>query len=184
MQAQQTEAVRQAYRQEQRRLLAFIRQRVADRTEAEDILQDVFVQFAESFSLVTPIEQIGAWLFRVARFRIIDRYRKKKPVAFSAFEHDEEEADSALPDFLLAAGDSPETDYARTELWEALAEALAELPAEQREVFVQHELENQSFKEMAAQTGVSINTLLSRKRYAVLHLRKRLQAVYGDFFSL
>ena len=170
---------------ERSRLGNFIRRRVADHGEAEDILQDVFQEFVEAYRLPAPIEQASAWLFKVARFRIVDRFRKKKEEPLSAAaggDADDEGAeylDLALPD--PAAG--PEAAYERSVLLQALQAALDELPEAQREVFVAHELEGLSFKEMAARSGVAQNTLLARKRYAVLHLRDRLQAVYDDFES-
>ena len=169
---------------ERSRLGNFIRRRVADQGEAEDILQDVFQEFVEAYRLPAPIEQASAWLFKVARFRIVDRFRKKKEeplhqagVAGDAEDEGAEYLDLVLPD--PAAG--PEAEYERSVLLQALEAALDELPAAQREVFVAHELEGLSFKEMAARSGVAQNTLLARKRYAVLHLRDRLQAVYDDF---
>jgi len=162
---------------ERSRLGNFIRSRVIDRTEAEDILQDVFHEFVEAYRLPDSIEQASAWLFRVARNRIIDRFRKKKEVSLSEAAEDEEyRLDLALPS--PEAG--PEAEYARAVLLDALREALDELPEEQRTVFIEHELEGRSFKEMAAQTGVAMSTLLSRKRYAVLHLRDQLQTVYDE----
>jgi len=164
---------------ERSRLGNFIRRRVRDPAEAEDILQDVFHQFVEAYRLPAPIEQASAWLYRVARFRIIDRFRKKKEQALSGEgEVDDEDCrlDLALPS--IEAG--PEAAYARSVLLAALEQALDELPENQREVFVAHELDGWSFKEMAAESGVSINTLLARKRYAVLHLRARLQVVYDE----
>ncbi|WDZ98409.1 sigma-70 family RNA polymerase sigma factor [Herbaspirillum sp. WKF16] len=169
---------------ERTRLGGFIRRRVADAGEAEDILQDVFHEFVQAYRLPEPIEQVSAWLFRVARNRIIDRFRKKKeaPLAEPDDIDDFESADGAwrLELALPAADDGPEAAYARSVLLETLQEALEELPENQREVFVAHELDGTSFKDMAAATGTSLNTLLARKRYAVLHLRKRLQAVYDE----
>ena len=171
---------------ERSRLGNFIRRRVTDHGEAEDILQDVFQEFVEAYRLPAPIEQASAWLFKVARFRIVDRFLKKKEeplhqagVAGDAEDEGAEYLDLALPD--PAAG--PEAEYERSVLLQALEAALDELPAAQREVFVAHELEGLSFKEMAARSGVAQNTLLARKRYAVLHLRDRLQAIYDDFDS-
>jgi RNA polymerase sigma factor (sigma-70 family) len=162
---------------ERSRLGNFIRKRVGNPTEAEDILQDVFYEFVEEYRLPETIEQASAWLFKVARNRIIDRFRKKKEVSLSETDDEEEyRLDLALP----SPDAGPEAEYARTVLLDALREALDELPDAQREVFVEHELEGRSFKEMAAQNGVAINTLLARKRYAVLHLRERLQAVYDE----
>jgi RNA polymerase sigma factor (sigma-70 family) len=161
---------------ERSRLGNFIRSRVIDRAEAEDILQDVFHEFIEAYRLPDSIEQASAWLFRVARNRIIDRFRKKKEVPLDEAVDDEYRLDLALP----APDTGPEAEYARAVLLNALREALDELPDEQRTVFVEHELEGRSFKEMAAQTGVAVSTLLSRKRYAVLHLRERLQSIYDE----
>jgi RNA polymerase sigma factor (sigma-70 family) len=162
---------------ERSRLGNFIRKRVGDPAEAEDILQDVFYEFVEEYRLPESIEQASAWLFRVARNRIIDRFRKKKEVSLSETDDEEEyRLDLALP----SPDAGPEAEYARAVLLDALREALDELPADQREVFVAHELDGHSFKELAAQSGVAINTLLSRKRYAVLHLRERLQPIYDE----
>jgi RNA polymerase sigma factor (sigma-70 family) len=166
---------------ERSKLGHFIRRRVRDPSEAEDILQDVFHEFVQAYRLPAPIEQASAWLFRVARNRIIDVFRKKRelPLAEVAGEPDDDSEyrlDLALPSY--DAG--PEAVYARSVLLDALQAALDELPDNQREVFVAHELEGRSFKELAAESGVSVNTLLARKRYAVLHLRAGLQAVYDE----
>jgi len=162
---------------ERSRLGNFIRKRVGDPAEAEDILQDVFYEFVEEYRLPESIEQASSWLFKVARNRIIDRFRKKKEVSLSETGDEEEyRLDLALP----SPDAGPEAEYARAVLLDALREALDELPDVQREVFVEHELEGRSFKEMAAKSGVAINTLLARKRYAVLHLRERLQEIYDE----
>ena len=162
---------------ERSRLGNFIRKRVTDPAEAEDILQDVFYEFVEEYRLPESIEQASAWLFRVARNRIVDRFRKKKEVPMSETGDEEEyRLDLALP----SPDAGPEAEYARAVLLDALRQALDELPEAQREVFVEHELEGRSFKGIAAQSGVAINTLLARKRYAVLHLREQLQAVYDE----
>ena len=162
---------------ERSRLGNFIRTRVGDPAEAEDILQDVFYEFVEEYRLPESIEQASAWLFKVARNRIIDRFRKKKEVPISETGDEEEyRLDLALP----SPDAGPEAEYARAVLLDALRQALDELPEAQREVFVEHELEGRSFKGIAAQSGVAINTLLARKRYAVLHLRAQLQAVYDE----
>jgi RNA polymerase sigma factor (sigma-70 family) len=164
---------------ERSRLWNFIRRRVADQTDADDILQDVFYEFTQAYRLPDPIEQASAWLFRVARNRIIDRFRKKKEVALEDLAADDE--DDCRLDLMLPSPDAgPEAAYTRAMLLEELQLALEELPATQREVFIAHELDGVSFKEMAEQTGVSINTLLARKRYAVLFLRQRLQALYDE----
>ncbi len=156
------------------RLRNFVRRRVADLADAEDILQDVFFALAQADRAVPPVEDVGAWLFRVARNRITDFFRKKKPEAL-------DDLGEGIDDLLPSPDAGPEAAYARGVLIDELDAALAELPAEQREVFIAHEIEGRSFKDLAAQTGVGVNTLLSRKRYAVLHLRERLRAIYDDF---
>lgn len=167
-------------KREQGRLGNFIRQRVPDPGEAEDILQDVFFEFIAAYRLPTPIEQAGAWLFQVARNRIIDRFRKKReqplPVSADGDEEDEYWLEHALP----ALDGGPEAAYLRSVLLTALVAALEELPATQRDVFIAHELDGVSFKQMAANSGISLNTLLGRKRAAVQHLRQRLQSLYDD----
>ncbi|MCU6501391.1 sigma-70 family RNA polymerase sigma factor [Rugamonas sp. A1-17] len=165
---------------ERSRLGNFIRRRVSDPTDADDILQDVFYEFVQAYRLPEPIEQASAWLFRVARNRIIDRFRKKKEVRLDDLGCDDEGDDCRLDLLLPSVDGSPEDAYARATLLEELQTALEELPVNQREVFVAHELDGVSFKEMAAQSGVSINTLLARKRYAVLYLRTRLQTLYDN----
>ena len=168
MTAQERERIAVIVRREESRLRHFIRRRVADPRDAEDILQDVFAELVEANSLLMPIEHVSGWLFRVARNRIIDLFRRKK-------------GESLELDELLPSPDAgPDAELARATLLDALEEAIAELPKEQRDVFVAHELEGKSFKQMAAESGVSINTLLSRKRYAVLHLRERLRKSYDD----
>lgn len=169
--------------EERSRLRNFIRRRVPDPSDAEDIVQEVFYELVEANRLLMPIEHVTGWLFRVARNRIIDLFRKKRfetsgsdPVAVS----DEGEA-LLLEDVLPSPDAGPAEVYARTVLLDELEEALDELPEEQRDVFVAHEIDGYSFKEIAARTGVGVNTLLSRKRYAVLHLRERLQSIYDEF---
>ena len=169
-------------RREQSRLRNFIRRRVPDPRDVEDILQDVFYELVEANRLLMPIEHVTGWLFRVARNRITDLFRKKKPERFSdTAVADENDELLELEDLLPSPNAGPEALYARSVLLHELELALDKLPEEQREVFVAHELEGRSFKEMAAQTGVSVNTLLSRKHYAVLHLRQRLQSIYDEF---
>ena len=167
---------------EQSRLRNFIRRRVPDPRDAEDILQEVFYELVEANRLLMPIEHVTGWLFRVARNRITDLFRKKKPESLSdtviAGEDDELQQ---LEDLLPSPDAGPEALFARNVLLDRLALALDELPDEQREVFVAHELEGRSFKDIAAETGVNVNTLLSRKRYAVRHLRERLQSIYDEF---
>jgi RNA polymerase sigma factor (sigma-70 family) len=166
---------------ERTRLVNFIRRRIRDPNDAEDILQDVFHEFVRAYRLPAPIEQVSAWLFRAARNRIVDRFRKKKeePLA-DLFEEDDADGEYRLDLSLPAHDAGPDALYARAVLLDALQAALDELPPDQREVFIAHELEGRSFKDMAAESGVTLNTLLARKRYAVLHLRARLQAIYDE----
>jgi RNA polymerase sigma factor (sigma-70 family) len=174
--------ISEAIRLEWARLRNFIRKRVADQGDAEDILQDVFYELIEAYRLMKPIEQVGAWLFRVARNRITDRFRKQRTEAVRERIAGGESGDAIrLEELLPSAEAGPEAVYARNVLLEELEDALSELPEEQRAVFIAHELEGRSFKELAAESGASVNTLLSRKRYAVLHLRRRLQAIYDEF---
>jgi RNA polymerase sigma factor (sigma-70 family) len=166
---------------EQSRLRNFIRRRVPDPRDAEDILQDVFYKLVEANRLLMPIDHVTGWLFRVARNRITDLFRKKRPKSFSdAVVSDDEDELLSLEDLLPSPDAGPEALYAGSVLLDELELAVDELPKEQRDVFVAHELEGRSFKEMAAETGVSVNTLLSRKRYAVLRLRERLQRMYDE----
>ena len=163
------------------RLRNFIRRRVPDPLDAEDILQDVFYKLVEANRLLMPIEHATGWLFRVARNRITDLFRKKKPQSFGEISVEGEGGELLqLEDLLPSPEAGPEAVYVRNLLLEELELALDELPEEQREAFVGHELEGRSFKEMAEETGVNVNTLLSRKRYALLHLRKRLQSLYDE----
>jgi RNA polymerase sigma factor (sigma-70 family) len=180
MAAEQDRKISETVGREQARLRNFIRSRVPDPGDAEDILQDVFSELVEAYRLMKPIEQVGAWLFRVARNRITDRFRKKKPEPLPEVETPDGEL-LLLADMLPSPDAGPEALYARTVLLEELESALSELPEEQREVFIAHETEGRSFKEISAETGLSINTLLSRKHYAVIHLRKRLQRIYDEF---
>jgi RNA polymerase sigma factor (sigma-70 family) len=183
--AEQNLRIAEAVRREQRRLGNFIRKRVADAGDAEDILQDVFSELVEAYRLMQPIEQVGAWLYRVARNRIVDSFRKKRPEALGEGPvASAGEEDALLLEELLPSPDAgPEAAYARSVLLEEIDAAIQELPEEQREVFVAHEIEGRSFKQLAEETGVSVNTLLSRKRYAVLHLRGRLQAIYNEYMT-
>lgn len=168
--------------EERSRLRAFIRRRVPDLADAEDIVQDVFYELVEANRLLMPIEHVTGWLFRVARNRITDLFRKSKPERFSDAAVEGEDGEMLRIEDLLPSPDAgPETLYARGVLLEELEFALHELPDEQREVFIAHELEGRSFKELSAESGISVNTLLSRKRYAVLHLRERLQSIYDEF---
>ena len=180
MALEQNQRISEVIKREQSRLGNFIRRRVPDPRDAEDILQEVFYELVEANRLLMPIEHITGWLFRVARNRITDLFRKKKPESFSDTVVADDEL-LQLEDLLPSPAAGPEALYARNVLLDELELAVDELPEEQREVFVAHELEGRSFKEMAAETGVSVNTLLSRKRYAVLHLRERLQSIYDEF---
>ncbi len=182
MQGEQDRRITETVERERARLRNFIRRRVPDRNDAEDILQDVFYEFVEAYRLLKPIEQAGAWLFRVARNRIIDLFRKKRAGSLSdpvGFGEDGEPL--LLEDLLPSADAGPDAVYARGVLLEELENAVDELPEEQRRVFIAHEIEGRSFKELAAETGLSVNTLLSRKHYAVLQLRRRLQAIHDEF---
>jgi RNA polymerase sigma factor (sigma-70 family) len=180
----QDRQISEVVEREQSRLRNFIRRRVSDPRDAEDIVQEVFYELVEANRLLMPIEHVTGWLFRVARNRITDLFRKKKPESFSdAAVEDEEGELLQIEDLLPSPEDGPEALYARNVLLEELELALDELPDEQREVFVAHELEGHSFKELSAASGVSVSTLLSRKRYAVLHLRERLQAIYDEFMK-
>ena len=184
-------AITATVRRERARLSNFIRRSVRDRTDAEDILQDVLHEFVEAYRLPETIEQAGAWLFRVARNRIVDRFRKKKEQPLSElvgdghnelrFDADDDDSPYRLDLALPSPEAGPEAQYARRRLLEVLQQALAELPENQREVFLAHEIEGLSFKELALQTGAPVNTLLARKRYAVLQLRSRLQPIYDEF---
>jgi len=178
--SEQNRRIGEVIQREGRKLLRFIRRRVKDQTDAEDILQEVFYELTEAYRLMKPIEEAGAWLYRVARNRIIDRFRKKQPEPFGAILDGEDEG-LRWEDLLPSPDAGPEAAYARGVLLEELAAALEELPEEQREVLVAHEMEGRSFKQIAGETGVGVNTLLSRKRYAVLHLRRRLKAIYEEF---
>ena len=173
-------AAESAFRKERKRLLDFIRQRVRTEEDAEDILSDVFYQLISTSSIAEPIEKMTSWLFTVARNRIIDWYRKKRPERLRP-QFDDESLPLNLEDILFDPTQDPDRVYERSLLWTELAEALDDLPKEQREVFVMHELEGKSFKEIAEITGERQNTLLSRKRYAVLYLRERLKELYREF---
>jgi|SRR5919198_3973958 RNA polymerase sigma factor (sigma-70 family) len=181
MSREQDQRISEVVRREQSRLRNFVRRRVPDPRDAEDILQDVFYALVEANRLLMPIEHVTGWLFRVARNRITDLFRKKKPESFGDIAIADEDIDLLQLEHLLPSRDAgPEAVYARNVLLDELELAIDELPEEQRDVFVAHELEGRSFKEMAAESGVSVNTLLSRKRYAVLHLRRRLQRIYDE----
>jgi RNA polymerase sigma factor (sigma-70 family) len=168
--------------EERSRLRNFIRKRVPNEADVEDLLQEVFYELVEANRLLMPIDYVTGWLFRVARNRITDLFRKKKPMAFSDRAVEGEDGEMPRIEDLLPSPDAgPEALYVRGVLLDELELALDELPEEQREVFVAHEMEGRSFKELSAESGVKVNTLLSRKRYAVLHLRERLQSVHDEF---
>jgi RNA polymerase sigma factor (sigma-70 family) len=180
--AEQDQWIAQAIERDGGRLRNYIRMHVVDFEAAEDILQEVFVELVEAYRLVKPIEQVSGWLFRVAKNRIIDRFRGRKLESLSQAQYGADDDVPMLLEDLLPSPDSgPEAAYARSVLLDEIDEALEEMPPEQRSVFIAHEWEGYSFKELAAETGVSVNTLLSRKRYAVLHLRRRLQSIYEEF---
>jgi len=182
MALEQDQRISEVVKREGSRLRNFIRRRVPDPRDAEDVLQDVFYRLVEANRLLMPIDHVTGWLFRVARNRITDLFRKKKPEPFSDAAVEDEDGELLQIEDLLPSPDAgPEALYFRNLLLDELELALDELPDEQREVFVAHELEGRSFKELAEETGASVNTLLSRKRYAVLHLRKRLQSIYDEF---
>jgi RNA polymerase sigma factor (sigma-70 family) len=183
MTEEQNRRIAETVEREQGRLRSFIRKRVLDESDVEDILQEVFYELVEAYRLVKPIEQVGAWLFRVARNRIIDRFRSRRQEALSSDPSGGTEDAERFPweDLLPSPDRGPEAAYARELLLEEIDAALDELPEEQREIFVAHEFEGRSFRELAEATGVSVNTLLSRKHYAVVYLRRRLRAIYEEF---
>jgi RNA polymerase sigma factor (sigma-70 family) len=183
MSLEQDQRISDVVKRDQPRLRNFIRRRVPDPRDAEDILQEVFYELVEANRLLMPIEHVTGWLFRVARNRITDLFRKKRPESFSSAISDSDNEDDflQLEDLLPSPDAGPDALYARSVLLDELEFALDELPEEQREVFVGHELEGRSFKQMSAETGVGVNTLLARKRYAVLHLRERLRGIYDEF---
>ena len=181
MALEQDHRISEVVEREQSRLRSFIRRRVPDPWDAEDILQDVFYKLVEANRLLMPIDHVTGWLFRVARNRIIDLFRKKMPERLSyTVVSDEDDEVLPLEELLPSPGAGPGALYASNVLLDELELAIEELPDDQRVVFVAHELEGRSFKEIAGETGVSVNTLLSRKRYAVLRLRQRLQSIYDE----
>ena len=178
--SEQDQLLSRAIERDEPRLRSFIRRHVTDNGEAEDILQDVFYELLQAYRMMKPVEHVTGWLFRVARNRIVDLFRSNRPGSLSSPIAGEEEESLLLEDLLPSPTDGPDAAYARTVLLDAIEDALDELPEEQRSVFLAHELNGTSFKQLSEETGVSINTLLSRKRYAVLHLRRRLQTIYND----
>lgn len=174
----------QTFLREKDKLLGFIRNRVSNTEEAEDILQDVFYQFVAGFETIESLDRVTSWLFSVARNKIIDRYRRdsarpqRTDLRIAASQEDD--APITLQEILPDFGNTPEDAYLREMIWDAIMDALDELPADQRLIFIQNEIEEKSFREIAEETGISINTLLSRKRYAILALRKKLQSLYDE----
>jgi RNA polymerase sigma factor (sigma-70 family) len=183
--AEQNRQISEVVYRERVRLRNFVRKRVPDTGDAEDILQDVLYELVQAYRLMQPIEHAGAWLYRVARNRIVDFFRKKRLAALgdALAESADDEGVLTLEDLLPSPDAGPEAAYARSVLLEELNAALEELPEEQRDVFIAHQIEGRSFKELADDTGVGLNTLLSRKRYAVLYLRRRLQAIYDEYLK-
>ncbi|MEO7007959.1 MAG: sigma-70 family RNA polymerase sigma factor [Caldimonas sp.] len=180
---EQDRRISDAYARERGRLAGFIRRRVPAPADVEDILQDTFFELVEAARRVKPIEHLGAWLFSVARNRITDLFRKGRTQALPSVDASEDDIEPALDDLLPSPDAGPEAAYARRLLLEAMDDALDELPAAQRDVFIAHELEGRSFKELARETGLGVNTLLSQKHYAVRHLRRRLQAIRDEFID-
>jgi RNA polymerase sigma factor (sigma-70 family) len=181
----ESQRIGEIFKSYSKRLFGFIRPRVDTEEDAEDIMQEVFYELSEASSLMKPVEQLTSWLFTVARNRITDLYRKKKPSSFSSFLP-EDGGDSVLleiDELLSGTEDTPEDSYLRSLVWKELRKALDELPAEQREAFELHELKGKSFKEISEESGVSINTLISRKRYAVIYLRERLRILYNELLN-
>lgn len=185
MPSEQNEQIAAAIQKEKGRLLNFIRSRVSSDEDAEDILQDVFSQLVETYRLMKPIEQVSAWLFTVARNKITDLFRKKKAIPFSRqnVHHEDEGETYFFEDLLVSEENGPEEEFARNLVFSELDAALDQLPVEQKEVFLMHEFEGLSFKEIAEKTGKPVNTLISRKRYAVLALREQLNELYNDFLN-
>ena len=189
MTPEQQDTIGQTVKKERKRLFDFIRRRVNNEADAEDILQDVFLQLSLNYDMLDSIEKMASWLFRVAGNKIIDSYRKRKPVSLIDTNNTDGDSDGDdefslnLNELLRETGDEPDDIYTRDMVWTELELALAELPANQREVFVMHELEDKSFNEISEITGVPVNTLLSRKRYAVLYLRKRMKEMYDEIIN-
>lgn len=179
---QNRELIDQMNRQK-KRLFQFIRKRVPENEDAEDILQDVFFQLIESSRAMKPIEQLTSWLFRVARNKIVDLYRKKKPGSLQKLTQGDNDDNLNLADLLVDPAENPEAAYLSNLVWQELEICLKLLPAPQRDVFTMHELDGMSFKQIAKLTGEPVNTLLSRKRYAVIFLRERLRILYDETFN-
>ncbi|MEM9024724.1 MAG: RNA polymerase sigma factor [Bacteroidota bacterium] len=187
MTANQKESLEETVKKERSRLLAFIRKRVPVREEAEDILQDVFYQLTENFPLFDSLERISSWLFTVARNKITDRYRKHKPQPFSQLEKPSgygDKDDFSLANLIPDISARPDMEHLRGLIWQQLQVALDELPEEQRWAFLHNEFEGRSFRELSTETGVPISTLITRKRYAVLYIREKLQELYQELIEL
>ncbi|HNP50055.1 MAG TPA: sigma-70 family RNA polymerase sigma factor [Bacteroidia bacterium] len=183
---EQDDSIREVIQQNGKKLFDFIRNRVREPEDAEDIFQDVLFELTTSYRLMQPIEKMAAWLYRVARNKITDQYRKKRPDRLEdqfVFRKGDDEDQLFLQDLIRSTSLSPDREFDQAMIWEAIEQAMDELPPEQRDVFIKHELEGISFNEMVEQSGVSLNTLLSRKRYAVLHLRERLQSLYDEIVN-
>jgi RNA polymerase sigma factor (sigma-70 family) len=179
--SEQDQFLAEAIEREEPRLRSFIRKRVLDTSDAEDVLQDVFYELISAYRMMKPVEQVTAWMFRVARNRITDLFRRRKTVSLNEPASADGDGLEVLEDLLPSPDAGPDAEFARGVLLEALEDALDELPEAQREVFLSHEVMGKSFKEMSDETGVSLNTLLARKRYAVLYLRERLKEIQEDF---
>ena len=179
--SEQDQFLAEAMEREEPRLRSFIRRRVLDTSDAEDVLQDVFYELIAAYRMMQPVEEVTAWMFRVARNRMTDLFRRRKTVSLNEPASADEDSAETLEDLLPAADAGPDAVFARGVLLEALEDALDELPEAQREAFLAHEVLGRSFKEMSTETGVSVNTLLARKRYAVLHLRERLKNMQEEF---
>ena len=185
MTSEEDQRIADTFTREQKRLRRFIRKHVTDDRDVEDILQDVFYELVEAYRLVKPVEFVTAWLFRVARNRMTDLFRRRRPEISTdePLPSSDDEEPVSVGDLLPSIDAGPEAAYARSVLLEELTAGFDELPEEQRDVFIAHELEGRSFKEIAADSGVKVNTLISRKHYAVLHLRRRLQIIYEEFLQ-
>lgn len=177
---EQDRLIAEAVKRDEPRLRSFVRRRVADMSDAEDVLQDVFSELVVMYRMMRPAEEITAWLFRVARNRITDLFRRRNMTSLNAPVSDEDNA-RTLEDLLPSPNAGPDAEFTRAVLMQSLEDAIDELPASQREVFVAHEVLGKSFKQISEETGTGVNTLLSRKRYAVLHLRARLKQIYEDY---
>jgi len=187
--AEKQQTITETVQKERKRLFDFIRKRVPVEEDAEDIMQDVFYQLSANYDVMEPIEKMASWLFTVAGNKIIDWYRKKKPILLESLsagglDDDEDDASPDMSNMLFQPSETPEDEMEKAAIWEILEDALAELPEEQSEVFMMHEMQDMSFKDISEMTGVPVNTLISRKRYAVLYLRGRLRTVYDELITL